>query len=287
MQGALGPQGYQGDIGPQGATGPAGGPQGAQGDPGDPGIVIIAHGDDGTLARPDNAPVVYWQGTAVPVNAAETDLWFGETDSQPQSFGSTLNFANAYTDEQIANLGSIYVPSFNPPVGEFAPRRAFLNGVATLTSGTLVGPVIRADKTETISSITAYTGSTPLGPAPSLCAFGVFSIDPTTLNATLVASSSNDTTLFASANTLYLKDFDAPFTKTVGTYYWVTVLVNTATTLPNFLGWQGPTGSQVSAIMNVWPAHNFALPGQSSIPASIPGSSLTASANSVPIFRLQ
>lgn len=285
-QGALGPQGYQGDIGPQGAQGPAGGPQGPQGDPGNPGIVTVVHDTDGTVARPDNAPIVYWQGSAVPLNAASTDIWYGNTASQPQSFGSTLNFANAYTDAQITALQSVYTPNFNPSVGEFAPRRLYLNGTATLTSGTLVGPIIRADKTENIGTITAYTGSTAAGATPTTCAYGIFSIDPTTQNATLVAQSTNDTTLFAAANTLYAKALTGSFTKVAGTYYWIALLVVSGAAMPNFLGWQGPTGAQASTILNAWPAHNYALSGQSSIPSSVLGTSLTASATSVPIFRL-
>lgn len=283
----MGPQGFQGALGPQGTPGPAGGPQGAQGDIGNPGIVIVVHGTDGTVARPTNAQVVYWQGTAVPINADSTDIWYGQTASQPQSFGGALNFANSYTDQQIAALSSVYVPSFNPSAGEFAPRRLFLNGTATLTSGTLVGPVIRADKTESISNITAYTGSTAAGATPTLCAFGIFSIDPTTHNATLVASSTSDTTLFAATNTAYAKALISPFTKVAGTYYWVALLVNSAFAMPNFIGWQGPAGAQVSAILNAWPAHNFSLSGQASIPASVLGTALTASATSTPIFRLQ
>jgi hypothetical protein len=248
--------------------------------------VVVVQDTDGTVARPDNAPVVYWQGSAVPINAASTDLWYGDSASTPQSFGSTLNFANSYTDTQIAALQSIYIPSFNPAQGEFAPRRPFLNGTATLTSGTLVGPVIRADKTETISNITVYTGSTAAGATPTECAMGIFTIDPTTQNATLISSTVNDTTMFGSANTAYPKALQTSFTKVAGTYYWLAILVVSAATMPNFLGWQGPSGTQVGPILNVWPAHNFALTGQSVIPASVLGTSLTTSATSVPIFRI-
>lgn len=285
-QGALGPQGYQGDAGVQGPIGPAGGPPGPQGDPGLPGIVVVVHDTDGTVARPADAPVVYWQGSAVPINADATDIWYGTSGSTPQSYGSTLNFANAYTDQQIAALQSIYVPNFNPTAGEFAPRRLFLNGTASLTSQTLVGPVIRADKTETISTITAYTSSIAAAATPTQCAFGIYSIDPVTQNATLVAQTTNDTTLFAAANTAYAKSLTGSFTKVAGTYYWVALLVVSGTTLPTFQGWQGPSGAQASTILNAWPAHNFALAGQSTIPASVLGTSLTNSATSVPIFRL-
>ena len=41
----------------------------------DNGIVVIRHDTDGSAPRPD-ASVVYWIGTAEPVNAIEADLWF-------------------------------------------------------------------------------------------------------------------------------------------------------------------------------------------------------------------
>jgi hypothetical protein len=178
------------------------------------------------------------------------------------------------------------VPSFNPAAGEFAPRRLWLNGTATIVSQQLVGPIIRADKTETISTVTAYTGSTAAGATPTLCQFAIYSIDPATQNATLVASTANDTTLFASANTAYAKALTGSFTKTAGNYYWVTALVVSGAAMPNFIGWQGPSGAQTSVVLNVWPAHNFTLAAQASIPSSVLGTSLTNSATSVPIFRL-
>lgn len=47
--------------GPTGPTGPTG-------------IVMVHHGSDPNVARPD-APIVYWVGPALPVNAVSTDFY--------------------------------------------------------------------------------------------------------------------------------------------------------------------------------------------------------------------
>ena len=41
---------------------------------GDPGIVVVSHGTNSTVDRP-NATVVHWVGTSTPDNALPTDFW--------------------------------------------------------------------------------------------------------------------------------------------------------------------------------------------------------------------
>lgn len=43
-----------------------------------PGIVVVEHGDDGTVARPD-ADLVRWVGAATPENGVVYDDWYPET----------------------------------------------------------------------------------------------------------------------------------------------------------------------------------------------------------------
>lgn len=40
------------------------------------GVQIVAHGTNAATARPADAAVVYWQGTARPTNALPTDWWY-------------------------------------------------------------------------------------------------------------------------------------------------------------------------------------------------------------------
>lgn len=42
------------------------------------GVEVIAHGDDGTVSRPD-AAVVYWIGAATPANGEPFDFWYTAT----------------------------------------------------------------------------------------------------------------------------------------------------------------------------------------------------------------
>lgn len=50
------------------------GPKGDKGDIGLSGVEVVNHGTDPNVARP-NYPVVYWVGTATPVNALPYD-WY-------------------------------------------------------------------------------------------------------------------------------------------------------------------------------------------------------------------
>lgn len=59
--GAVGPKGDPGTPGDVGPAGPSG-------------VVIVNHGVDPNVARPASV-VVYWKGTADPVNAISTDWW--------------------------------------------------------------------------------------------------------------------------------------------------------------------------------------------------------------------
>lgn len=43
------------------------------------GFVVIKHGDDGTVARPPSAAMVYWIGAATPTNALDYDWWYTAT----------------------------------------------------------------------------------------------------------------------------------------------------------------------------------------------------------------
>jgi hypothetical protein len=51
------------------------GPEGPRGPVGPAGIVIVEHGTNANMARPDS-PVVYWVGSAAPLNAEPYDLWY-------------------------------------------------------------------------------------------------------------------------------------------------------------------------------------------------------------------
>lgn len=74
--------------GAPGITG-APGPAGPEGPAGDPGIGIVVHGDDPDFPRPDDPDPLVWQGTVMPNNWLEDDVWINpETASTPIYAGS-------------------------------------------------------------------------------------------------------------------------------------------------------------------------------------------------------
>lgn len=60
-----------------GVQGPPG-VDGTQGPMGPSGLQVVHHGADPNVARPAGIPVVYWLGTAAPVNAVASDFWLKE-----------------------------------------------------------------------------------------------------------------------------------------------------------------------------------------------------------------
>ena len=293
-QGPVGPKGDKGDQGPVGPQGPAGvdgstGPMGPAGGPpgpaGDPGIVFCPHGTDGTVPRP-SAPIVYWVGSAVPLNAAETDWWYGSSSDQPQSLADTLVQANAYTDSTVANLASKYISSTSLAAGQFVPPRQQVNGLTSaMASGILYGVCFTADKTETVSNVTLYTGGTAAAATPTLVRVGIYSLDSSN-NATLVGSTPNDTTLFSATNTAYAKALTSSFTKTVGTRYFIGLLVVSGAATPNFVGFVGAGSTQSDSIYGVAPALSYQITGQTDLPSSISNAVLVNGTRNMPLVRL-
>lgn len=173
----------------------------------------------------------------------------------------------------------------NPSGGEFVPHRRWLNGTTpALTSQTMVGPVFKAEKTETVSNVTVYTGSAV--PSGITASVGVYQIDPVTQNATLLASSATSSN--PAANTAVTFALLSSFTKVAGNYYWVAIL-EVGTTPNTFAGWVSSTSTIAPAALNVWPATNYSLAAQATLPASVLGTTLgngTNSATATPIFRL-
>ena len=142
-------------------------------------------------------------------------------------------------------------------------RRAIMNG-ATLTSGIVRLTYFTAKKTETINSVRVGTYTTAAGATPTLCRIGIYSVDGSG-NLTLVASTANDTALFAAASTTYTKALSASWSKTAGQRYAVGVLVVTAATAPTIQGQILSLGDELGQA----PRLAGARAGQSDLPSSI------------------
>lgn len=303
--GAAGPQGTPGSTGPTGATGPAGpvgptgsqgvsgsagvaGPQGPigpsggpQGEAGPPGVLIVSHGTDGTIDRPDS-PIVYWIGTAVPLNAAESDFWYGSSSTAPQSYADALLAAEQYTDTSIADLSDVFQGSDTPTQGECVPNRSLIaTGSGTPTTGVMIGGCFTAEKTETISNVTIYSGSAYSGGTPTLIKVGIFTVNNDG-SGTLVGVTPNDTTMLAAGNTAYSKALVASFQKIAGQRYFAAVLViQSAGTLPTLIG--KVINTATASLYVATPALSFAVSGQTDIPSSLTAGQLSTGSTILPL----
>lgn len=160
--------------------------------------------------------------------------------------------------------------------GEVIPNRELMQSQTVApTSGTLAMSFFTADKTETISNLTVYTGSTAAGATPTLCRMGIYELDSSG-NGTLVASTANDTTLFAATGTAYTKALSSSFTKVAGKRYATALLVVTGATAPTFHGPTPLNNAVVSTVLALAPAVNGRLTDQTDLPASFTAGSVTS-----------
>jgi len=183
--------------------------------------------------------------------------------------GSLADKTNAYYADMLVNGGQPDLPA----VGEILPdREQWVSASANLnSSGSVIFIYFTAKRNEAINTLTMYAGSTPAAATPTLCRLGVYSV-ASNGDLTLQASTPNDTTLFAAANTVYPKNLSSTWSKQAGQRYALAVLVVSATTLPTFCG---PAGLTIAAaLMAQNPALCTRLAGQTDLPSNVSAGSL-------------
>jgi hypothetical protein len=165
--------------------------------------------------------------------------------------------------------------SASPTAGEVVPRRDRITGnTIAAVSGVVHLTYFTADKSETISTLTVSTGSVAAAATPTLCRLGLYSVDGSD-NLTLVASTTNDTTLFAATQTAYAKALSTPYAKVAGQRYATAILVVSGATMPNFHGVQLPATGWINTLSRLAPATAGRLLAQTDLPASITAASMT------------
>lgn len=186
--------------------------------------------------------------------------------------GTIADMRKAYYTDLITNGGNPDIPI----TGEYIPGRDYwTSSSVSVTSQRINLTYFTAKVTETVTTVTAWTGSTAAGATPTVCQYGIYSVNMTTKALTLVATTANDTALFAGTNTDYPKAFSASFTKTAGQRYAIGILVVSGATLPNFVGVNQVSNAVMATRMADWPRLSGYLGGQSSFPSSIADASLT------------
>jgi hypothetical protein len=126
----------------------------------------------------------------------------------------------------------------------------------------------------TSSQAVMYSGSTAAGATPTLVRWGLYSIEPVTGDGALIASTASDTTLFAAANTQYVRSWVTPVDLAEGSRYAFACLVVTGATPPTTIG----TALAVSGA-TPWdraPRVTGAMTGQANLPASFLGSAINS-----------
>ena len=150
-------------------------------------------------------------------------------------------------------------------LGESTMSRRYVTSTAVAsTTQTLRLSYFTARKTETINSVRVISGATAAGATPTLCRVGIYSIDGSG-NIALVASTANDTALYAAASTAYTKALSGSFSKVRGTRYAIGLLVVTATTAPTYTG----QVAVISSEQGLAPRLGGLVLSQSDLPASV------------------
>lgn len=151
----------------------------------------------------------------------------------------------------------------------FSRDLAVTSGTATVSQLVKLS-YFTAYKTETITKLASVTGSTAAAATPTLCRMGLYSVAANG-DLTLVASTANDTALWAATNTVYEKAISSPASYNVlkGKRYAFATLIVTGAAAPSMAA-----STQAVGVVGIAPRQQGQLSGQSDLPASISAGSV-------------
>lgn len=157
---------------------------------------------------------------------------------------------------------------------ETLPRLVATSGSASTGTQNLRLSFFTAQSSFTAANAVIAGGATAAAATPSLIRVGLYTV-ASNGDLTLVASTASDTSLLASANTIYVKALSASYAVTKGQRYALGLLVVTATTAPTVVG-QFP-GSATSAFPGLSPRLCGVVASQADLPATVASASITNS----------
>lgn len=131
-------------------------------------------------------------------------------------------------------------------------------------SGLMRSVLFVASKSVAISALRVFTTGAA-GATPTIVRMGVYSVSGTAM--TLLASTTNDTTIFSSASTSYQRNLDVSVNLSAGSLYAFGVLVVTGASLPFYAGIS--MFSSLSAALA--PEIGMNVSGLSNLPSSATG----------------
>ncbi len=155
---------------------------------------------------------------------------------------------------------------------EIFPPDDAQSGTCVTTSQTLRLSYFDCRKSESTTGVRLTSGGTAAAATPTLVRIGLYLIDSTGAG-TLVASTANDTALFAASATVYTKSWSVAYNKVRGTRLAVGVLVVSAVATPTLAGKALVSTAEVALA----PRKTGSISGQSDLPASFTGASVSSS----------
>lgn len=174
------------------------------------------------------------EGSVVTTHAVGAAVTHVVTAESLQRVDHALRHVSGGPDPLYVHFGH------NLPGLETFPRYAATQS-GGLPNGQIVASLVTPEKNITISQLGFATGNTKHA-AATLIRLGLWTYDESTGNATLVAETANDTTIFSTAFTFFTRPLDSArggplsYTMERGRRYVFTSLVVGATTSPNARG---------------------------------------------------
>ena len=156
---------------------------------------------------------------------------------------------------------------------EVFDRRFGTNSGIGMTSGTLRLSYFTSRRAGSSTQVRVVTGGTAAAATPTLCRIGLYTVDAAGAG-TLVASTANDTSLFAATSTVYTRSWSSPYTLIVGQRYALGLI---GTTVPTMGGVSMSLGTEP----NMSPRLSAAWAGQTDLPASFADASLGTTGSTV------
>lgn len=205
------------------------------------------------------------QSGNTPVNA--TRLNAIENGLEAAATAADTGVTNAATAQRYADNNRRLLTT-----GEDSISRLFCfsSSGCTMSSQSMRIVYFTALKTENITQLTTYTLGTAAGATPTKCRLGVYSVDGSTGDLTLLYSTTNDTAMWAGTNTAYTKSLDGTWAKVAGTRYAIGVHIVTAAATPVLAGLSG----NAAAIFSAAPAISYRKDSLADLPSSATHASL-------------
>ena len=175
------------------------------------------------------------------------------------------------TPGQDGLSASEYIDAVNP--GQLTGPRSDFSSTSAPVSQKLVLSYFTAARAETWTNASAITGGT-VPNTITLSRFGLYAVSADNEDLTLVASSVNDTALFATQSSLRTKAFAIPYVSAEGARYALGILI-VATTCPNFVTTAPGGVAAITAVEKaVKPRLTGEIAGQADLPSTIANSAL-------------